>query len=250
VFTVFCWFAPEVQRLDEGLFNYILGSMAAYDGRSPALSNFLRLYKLFKADDWKLLKESTCFGFTPDWAVVAIARDEVAVLQQNREFTAHYLAPPCVFDCSPIIDPGTPMLHVAAFFGSIKCFDYLLMKGADAEAVSQRGATLTHYAIAGGNPEMIRRVLEMEVDKKGVFRIAAKFHQNELVDYFLEHFSDASEDPWQELFSASVEGNNLTCLLKCIEHGVRVNETDLFEVRFLFKNHHFFLPQRMGISQY
>jgi hypothetical protein len=67
------------------------------------------MFDFLKAFNWRLLKEATWFGFTRDWAVVAIARDEVRIVRENADFTVHYLAPVCIFDCSPILDPGTPM---------------------------------------------------------------------------------------------------------------------------------------------
>jgi hypothetical protein len=238
VFTLFCWFAPEIQRFDDPLFVYILSSMTRYEGLSPALSNFLRLFEFFKANDWKVLKEATCFGFTPDWAVVAIARDEVRVLRENPDFTVHYIAPVCVFDCSPILDPGTPRLHAAAYFGSAKCFDYLLARGADPEAVSLRGTTLTQFAVAGGNPDMIKIVLGMRLDHERILHFSVKFHQNVLAEYFMDHFPHVSEDPWQEAFAASAEGNNVMFLLKCVEHKIRINEADIFDVSFACRKHH------------
>jgi hypothetical protein len=234
-FIAFCWFAPEVEHFDPPLFDRLLSDMAKSNNLPLALSNFLALFDYFKADDWKTMKEAASFGFLPDWAVVAIARDDTAALRRNKQFNPTYHAPPCVYDCSIVLDGSTPMLHVAAYFGSVNCFDYLLSKGANPTAESRRELTLTQYAIAGGNADLLRRVLEMPLDKKGIFAAAAEFHQNVLADYFLVNLAQCSQNPWLELFRASAKTNNLMLLLKCLEHGIALNEGDTFRVCLTFR---------------
>jgi ankyrin repeat protein len=137
-----------------------------------------------------------------------------------------YQLPECVFDCTHILDSKPSLLQVAAFFGSVKCFEFLIAAGADPHTPAQRGLTLADFAVAGGNSELISRVLDLDVDVRGVFATAAKFHRSVAFDFLVENCDVIYESPYSVGFVAAAESNNLSLLLKCIDQGVDVNMRD------------------------
>jgi hypothetical protein len=235
LFISFCWFAPEIQQLDQPLFSHFIAQIAnaAADRElSPVFVHFMSIFEYLRASDWKLFHESTSFGFNPDHFIVAIARDEVDQLQHTWQFNSNYLPPACVFDSTEVLNESPSLIHVAAYFGAAKCFDYLLSIGANPHVKTPRGLNLTQFAIIGGSPVLMKRVLEMELDKGGMYWAAAKFHHTALFEYLVANLSTEADTPWQIAFNACAESNNLMLLLKCVDHGISVNLEDIVGVCF------------------
>lgn len=80
------------------------------------------------------------------------------------------------------LDHKTP-IDVAAFYGSLKVFKYLLQNNA------QIDWKVSHSAICGGNYEIIH-IIEQNGDKYDNDYIfdALEYHRNELIDYLLENY--------------------------------------------------------------
>jgi hypothetical protein len=235
LFISFCWFAPEIQQLDQPLFsNFVaqIAKAAADRELSPVFVHFMSIFEYLRASDWKLFRESTSFGFNPDHFIVAIARDEVQVLQRAAHFNPNYLPPACAFDSTEVLNESPSLIHVAAYFGAAKCFDYLLSMGANPHVRTPRGLNVTQFAIIGGSPVLVKRILEMELEKTGIYWAAARFHHTALFEYLVANLSTGADAPWQVAFNACAESNNLMLLLKCIDHGISVNLEDVVGVCF------------------
>lgn len=80
------------------------------------------------------------------------------------------------------------LLQYSAFFGSIKCFKYLLMN-----TTNINFKRLLEYSIAGGNMYIIH-ITEMQSDDKTItqnkelLKIAIKYMQNDLIEYIVEGY--------------------------------------------------------------
>lgn len=53
-----------------------------------------------------------------------------------------------------------PLVSAAAFFGSVKCYNYLVEKGADIHALDENELSVLQFAIHGGSHEIIKSVID------------------------------------------------------------------------------------------
>jgi hypothetical protein len=58
---------------------------------SLVFANFLALFDLMCADDWRIYRAVTQFGFNADQYAIGVARDDVTALQDDSSFN-----PACV----------------------------------------------------------------------------------------------------------------------------------------------------------
>ena len=231
LFTAFCWFAPEIQKLDLDLYEIIVGTMEM-NLRSGYLNeifiNFYNILKILSDNDWAVYRQCVMYGFNPNKYVILLARDNVEFLEKDKEFNPNFLVPACIFDCTHLfMDCKPTLLHVAAFFGAEKCFDYLLKVGANPNTKTSKYGTIAQYAFAGGNSNIIAKILQMKIDFDGVYETCAKFHRNNLFNYLLENnFLCDSFNPYDSCITQSATAGNISLLIKCLENGTNVNEID------------------------
>ncbi|KAH0792545.1 ankyrin repeat protein [Histomonas meleagridis] len=230
LFTSICWFAPEIESLDKELFDTIMTMMAicAQSGMlHEVFLSFFNIYGPLHSNNWEILKSCLSFGFNPDKYAIIIAHDDVERLKQDKDLDPNFLIPVCIFDCTRMLDAKPPLIHVAAFFGAEKCFDYLISKGSDPKLTTSKWMTLAQYAFAGGNSNIISKVLKMDISFNGIYEICAKFHRNELFDYLVQnHIKCCDINPYQIVFTQCAASNNISLMLKCLEKDININEAD------------------------
>ncbi|OHT10031.1 hypothetical protein TRFO_20834 [Tritrichomonas foetus] len=237
--TSFCWFCPELEKLDKSLFDIVLSAILKNREMGmihPTINNFLNIYTPLSQNDWQVYRACLQYGFNPDRLVIMISNDAVEHLEafsKSENFDPNYVVPNCIFDCSQILDSKQTLLQTAAFFGAKKCFSFLLKVGANPELCSDKSKTLLSFAVAGGHHDMIENVLSLDSDLTGALETAVKFHQNEIFDYLLENKVKKTEnliEIYRSIINECAASNNLYLLLKCIENGVDVNYTDCIDV--------------------
>lgn len=223
VFVSFCWFAPEIEQHDKLLFEILERTMNRNFQTgfiAETFRNFVSLVDQLKANDWALFRTCTDIGFNPDHYALVVARDDVSALQASADLDPNYRLPACIFNCAQILDSKPYLLHVAAYFGAVKCFDYLLTQGADPTACDNKNVSLVGFAVAGGSGDIIQKLLGMPgIRWNGAFEYSAKHHCNELFYYFEKNRPSglASSDAYADAICCCAESNNLSLLVKCIE---------------------------------
>lgn len=89
------------------------------------------------------------------------------------------------------------LIQISAFFGSIKCFKYMLLNGADLykECIFQKNkksSTITPFAIMGGNIEIIRILEQHNFHTTAEhLKYAIRHHHSEIFQWLLERFPQA-----------------------------------------------------------
>lgn len=244
--TSFCWFCPEIEAHDIQLYQLVLSSLLHRQKLGmiiPLYDNFLKIVDPLRANNWQLYHSCIQCGFNPDRFAIIICRDEVDALKAEMEkngFDANsYFLPHCILDGTHILSETSPsFLHLAAYFGAFKCLDYLVSIGADISSTSEQHKTLLMFAVAGGNIDMVKKVIEIEestykrkANLQGVFEIAARYHQNHIFEFLLEKISscECAHDNiryFELAINECVISNNISLILKCLEKGVDVNYED------------------------
>lgn len=111
------------------------------------------------------------------------------------------------------------LIQFAALYGSISCFKFLLLNQPDLHKLDSQGLTLTHYAIAGGNFEIIHILEQNSFDFNGMLEVAAEYHQNEIFNWLYET-KDTNLKP---AFISACSSNNLKIAKFCLEKGIDPN---------------------------
>lgn len=154
------------------------------------LSNlFYKSFLFAFLDEWTIKIIVTYLKFYNKISIYnALINDDIEYLQsirskKNIDLSELFNFPFCVKD--KFIESAT-LLQYSAFFGSIKCFKYLIMNTANINFKK-----LLEYSIAGGNMDIIH-ITEMQSDdntitqNKELLKIAIKYMQNDLIEYIVE----------------------------------------------------------------
>lgn len=113
------------------------------------------------------------------------------------------------------------LLQLSAYYGSIKIFKYILLNGADLKIKNKEGFSFEHFAIAGGDPEMIRIFEQKGLSFHNTLRVAAQFHQNSVFQWI---FDNKEKDNLNSVFLDACTVNNLHVILFLIqENDIDIN---------------------------
>ena len=74
------------------------------------------------------------------------------------------------------------LLCFAAFYGSSKCFNFLILNNADVTN------NLGNYAIAGGNHEIINYLEENKIQLDDCFLTCIRYHRNPYIDWLMDRY--------------------------------------------------------------
>ncbi|OHS92770.1 hypothetical protein TRFO_12330 [Tritrichomonas foetus] len=153
--------------------------------------NFFDNINFFKENEWYNLKLVLMNQQPTDSIETALQRDDVDSLQQFSTlptFKFDMLISPSIFACSPFIQNSPTMLEYASFFGSIQCFKFLWLNSS--ASILNRKETiesLTKYAIAGGNVQIVRFITSAGGNFRTSLPIAVQFHRNDLLAWIREN---------------------------------------------------------------
>lgn len=116
------------------------------------------------------------------------------------------------------------LLQLAAYYGSIKIFKFILLNGADLKIKNKEGFSFEHFAIAGGDPEMIRIFEQKGMTFQNTLKVATQFHQNSVFQWI---FDNKEKDNLNIVFLNACAVNNLSAILFLLqETDVDINYTD------------------------
>lgn len=237
--STFCVFAPEIEKLNKPLFDSILTQFRAMCEKvylPPELTLFIEILESLRANNWKLLIGRADFGFNSEPVCVAIKDDDVSTLigmSKNPSFNKNQRVHPSVFERCMFLWNEPTLVQFAAFHGAVKCFKYLIQEGADINIRAHNNYTTLSFAIAGGQMEIIKLLLEMNVDPTGSLQTAALMHQNAIFYWLFETLYKKSNaelsaiDPsLGSVLHAAASANNTELMLFSLAHGVDVNIAD------------------------
>lgn len=161
-----------------------------------------------------------------------LRRDDVETLHNalNPLFEYDTIIKPNLFESCWFIQREPSLILCSAYFGSVKCFKYLLLNHADVNKRDNDSHSLAQFAVAGGNVEIVRLVEQSGCNFSDTVHIATHFYQSEIFEWLhLTKFPDLTVDNFDRysiLHHAAYSGN-ISLLVKCINSGCDVN---------LFKN--------------
>lgn len=192
-----------------------------------------------KKNDWKIYLEYRNNGYNQNRIYQLIKNDNVEefhlLCNSIHGFDMNQMIPDSIFERVLFLKDGPRPIHIASYFGSVRIFKFLLLNKADLSLRDNASNNVTHFAVAGGNAEIIHILEHNEWDFHRAPNVATQFHRNEIYTYLFESKYFDNEKEANVIISASMS-NNVEAIIHCAgELGMDVNfknknnETPLFQ---------------------
>ncbi|KAK8883783.1 hypothetical protein M9Y10_042882 [Tritrichomonas musculus] len=140
-------------------------------------------------------------------------------------------------DLPDILTNSPPLISVAAFYRAINCFNFLLEHGADIKKLDENETPISHFAVAGGNMDIIRILDEHGVDFAQTLQIAAEYGHFEIFMWLYKNkgFDLHERDKFNRTFlHIAAEGGNCKLVQFLIKQGLDVNGIDGILIYLLY----------------
>jgi ankyrin repeat protein len=234
-FLFFVWFAPVLERKDPSLFESLLRRLSE-DHKDHNLgetyTKYLAEFDQLRANNWSGYLYFVRNVHPPD-SLAAILRadnlEKLLELSASPEFNVNRRINSSPFEYATFLMRQPTLLQFCALCDSINCFRFLVSKGADLTLTDATKRILLHFAIAGGNREIIDVAVKAVNDFAVATRVSAEYHRFELFRMFLASKKvnlKANDIENGSIFHGIAAANHIRMILFCIEQGCDVNLKD------------------------
>lgn len=231
----FCWFAPEIELEDQPFYEITLNwflEASRYIRCFPAdLQYFSQNIKELKKSNWKKLRKMRENNASHCKMLEVLKDDDIEIfqmLQNEPDFDWEQKIEPSIYDIHWIICESPSLFDYSAYFGSVECFKYIysnyVEKNKDKYDSSQYFSddfNVVHYAIAGGNIEIVRFLYSNEFSFHGALNIAVLFHRNEIFDWLLNvlevDINDSNFGEYGDVINYAVKSFNTYVIDICLD---------------------------------
>ena len=229
---IFIWFAPEIDTVDHCFFIKMKQSFIAQWEFEYTSLVIYDMYQHFLDDNWDIVNYQRKIDYQKFEISKCIVNDNIDGLQNllnNSKMNVNYMIPLTSYEWREFLQRSPTLIQLSAFYGSLACFKYLLLSDADLSLNDYEGKTVIHYAIAGGNTEIIRILQQKTISFCGALQVAAKFHRNDVFYWLLDNnlceLNEFSEVMGYVLHQATIS-NNFEIIKYCFSQGFDVNTTN------------------------
>ena len=229
----FVWFAPEMDSQMFNFYNSLMSEQLIQKNCPRFLTHFNNSFPYLRKNDWKLFKEKVKYGHFMETAPYCIKYDKVETLSKlasEFDFNINQFIVPSLYEPSILLRENITLIELAAYYGSVRCFKFLMLNNADTEIKSDSGWTLAQYAIAGGNLEIIRICEQRQLDFSKTYHFAALFNQNKVFDWMNLTMSYPIDEVDKYLgtpLHQAVIGENIGLIYNLIvKYGIDINIVD------------------------
>ena len=268
--TVFAFFAPQLKRRSRKLYDDLYESMKNKHRHSRLPYSFSDFFMRFESNDkngWEGHREvvENC-GFRAGTPQFAVRHDDVNFFIEKRKREKEMDAKIASGDNDAIremmkeggdifIDYNMrvkenvffryrqlafrcTLLQLAAYYGSEKCFNFLLENGADPNEVDDIGLSVMHFAVVGGSHPIIKQLHKLGFTfDTGSISLVAESYRLDLFEWLLSVIEINFEESYLQtgtIIHRAASANNILILLYCISRGVNVNIYDHLNLTPLF----------------
>lgn len=229
-----CWFGYELEIVHRYFYNSLVRKInkAMKEELNYYIYQYPETNKFLRANNWAKSRELRAIGhnLTPvHEAIINDDADKLQKLSQEIKFDFDQTISPSIFEIHDILQFYPTLLDAAAYYGSINCFKFLLLSGANVFLEDKNHLTVAHFTIAGGDVEIIR-ILEQQYQClfRGTLQISARYQWNDIF-YWLVNKEDIDENV--ENFGTAIQNcaysNNIEIANFCLEKKVDINSGDL-----------------------
>jgi ankyrin repeat protein len=234
-----CWLyaylGPEIQHAHPRLSRSIAKKLRQPNPQRPFPSifkHFIETLPQLLDSQWSCQQSRRNFFSHESTLLSRIRSDDVDGLVEastHPQFNFDQRISPMLYCPSAMLQSRPTLIQVAALFGAVKCFKFLLMNGASLAHHDHNGLSVAQFAVAGGNLEIIRLCQQHSVDFFGTLQIAIQFQRNDIFDWFMESYhgdcSSVFDADGRTGLHAACESNNLYALARCLAAGADPNHS-------------------------
>ena len=228
IFSHFCYLIDE---LDPPLYQQylkILDQIAKNFPNSPVCL-FLDEIKGWRKNNWFSLKAFLAHdynGLTLEGAVISDDLEAIQLCARQPDFSPNGCMQTNLFTPSHMLETNPTIIQYAAFFGAVKCFNFLLQLGADLFVETYKNCSTVKFASAGGNMKIIQTLDKANSDFQGSSHYAALYSNYDLLVWAIENKDKNlyTIDPSLGLaFECAATSNFIKGLLFFLEKGIEIN---------------------------
>lgn len=229
-----CFFAPVFIKEDPKTFN----SLKFFVLRKMDKNLFLEKYEPFlecmtkdKIDDLQLLIDNIYDPNSVEYHIMNDDFDAANVCFCQPDFSDHMIMRTTFFSCSDLMTAKLTPIKLAAYFGSLNIFKYFVMK---LDLVWKNESEIVPLAIAGGNMEILRILMQKGCNFGNALEMAAKYHRYSVFEWLVEQCN--FEVTFTDLNQCCMV-NNLTSLKYSLESEFagNIKESEAFNVDALIE---------------
>ncbi|OHT12816.1 hypothetical protein TRFO_17165 [Tritrichomonas foetus] len=167
---------------------------------------YKKLFNELRKDDYKLHKEYTKMGHSPDPLLKCIRDDDLETFQTystNISFDFGMLIFNDIFERSSFLCYRPNLLQYSAYFGSVKVFKYLFLQKVNKEYIDANGKNLLDYIIAGScNAEILHIVDEIpDIYTNYAPITATTFHRYPIYEWLLGKYYSTNISQQEKIIS-------------------------------------------------
>ena len=127
-------------------------------------------------------------GENPDSIAALLRKDDIETFQWlvNSKFHSleefmekHGKIRRSIYERKSVVNKNLTLIEYAAFYGSVKCFKYLLMNECKLDMAAK-------YAVAGSNSEIIHICQQHKATFDGSLLLSIRYHRWEITEWLLE----------------------------------------------------------------
>ena len=248
LFTVFCWYAPYLEKFVrddfDNLLRIIRGRIERGDPSVPAeVAAYIQKFQSMRAANWALHNKMFSSSYPVGSIAACIRQDSVESLSLSicrvdtknkadefEKFAVDMRIEPTVFESAEILRHSPTLLQFAAFHQAPKCFSYLLSLGADVNAKDDAGLSVVQFAVAGGLKSILSICVTQKMDFSGAAYTAIMYHQFHVFEYLFQEgllTIDESTPEYPSVVHCAAMFDNMRVLLYSLDEGVDVNLPDV-----------------------
>lgn len=189
---IFCYFAPEIEEADPELFDKLRGILDQVSKKGnfpPVFRNFYNDYENIAKNSWTVFKTKRDQLYHKSTLVSRIRKDDIKFFKKlvsTPNFDIDKRILPTLYAQSSYLQNHPTLIQVAALFGSVETFRFLMIHNADLNARDYHAMSLPQFAVAGGSIEIIRLCQQNNLDFSGTLHIAALFHRIDILEWLHE----------------------------------------------------------------
>lgn len=206
-----------IDLVPEGILNEARSRTIKNPPINPIFKKFLNSYRFNDYYENNERKNSSIF-------IKILKKDDVDALNMSLcpNYNYDLIIEPDIFEECRIIQYRPTLISCAAFFGSIKCFKYLLLNHASLSRRDERKKSIATFAVSGGNVEIIRILEQEKIDFDDTIKDSVIFYHFDIFEWIRVTKFTEDLDSYNITQMCAYSGN-IKILIHCINSGCNVN---------------------------
>lgn len=216
------WFSKEIEENHINIDPHTLGIYS--NNFKRVFTNYFSKIEKMRENDWEYYNNLRENGITKG-LLYTIKCDDIEQLSScaaNPEFDFNVRIKPKYFSTDFFLQNNPTLIQVAAFYGSIKCFNFLRLNNADLHAEDKKSQSLQKFAVAGGNLTILDILDDFSFED--TLTTSVLFHNIEISKWLI---SVKRVQNMNEAFSTACLNNDFECLNLLLENGVNPNSCNV-----------------------